>query len=216
MFSGTIRDNILFSTPYDPNWHATVLAVCALNELFPNKDETIVGERGVVLSGRDRELRLVWLVLCVRLPMFTFWMIHAALWIKQLVSRSLRNAFAAFLLTRFEFWSLIIPGMGNKPQQVVVLENGRVMEKLTPQLRHANNAEDMLQNISTEEYETDGDLHSDQSSQDKPRGLKIPHEDRVTERHGVLFPVYWLYFISKWNTTSPPFGLDYFLSPHST
>ena len=57
VFSGTIKENILFSESYDPDWYSTVVEACALKEdidLFPDKHETIVGERGVVLSGGQK------------------------------------------------------------------------------------------------------------------------------------------------------------------
>ena len=57
VFSGTIRDNILFGTTYEENKFAKVVEVCALQDdmsRFPRGDLTFVGERGVVLSGGQR------------------------------------------------------------------------------------------------------------------------------------------------------------------
>ena len=54
IFSGTIRENILFGYPYDKHKYARTIEACALNEdikQFPGGDQTIVGERGAVLSG---------------------------------------------------------------------------------------------------------------------------------------------------------------------
>ncbi|XP_078361825.1 ATP-binding cassette sub-family C member 4-like [Oculina patagonica] len=54
VFSGTIRDNILFGQPYDELKYTRITEACALTEdiqQFPDNDQTIVGERGVVLSG---------------------------------------------------------------------------------------------------------------------------------------------------------------------
>ena len=54
IFSGTIRENILFGHPYDENRYARTIEACALYEdvkQFPDGDQTIVGERGAVLSG---------------------------------------------------------------------------------------------------------------------------------------------------------------------
>ena len=54
IFSGTLRDNILFGMPYDENKYLNVIHACALKEdmeRFSNGDLTFVGERGVVLSG---------------------------------------------------------------------------------------------------------------------------------------------------------------------
>ncbi|XP_037030669.1 multidrug resistance-associated protein 4-like [Bradysia coprophila] len=57
LFEGTIRQNILFNSDYNEKRYKEVLKVCALQrdlELFPHGDATIVGERGVSLSGGQR------------------------------------------------------------------------------------------------------------------------------------------------------------------
>ncbi|KAK2578495.1 hypothetical protein KPH14_002055 [Odynerus spinipes] len=57
LFSGTIRQNILFGQPYDKKRYMDVTRVCALNKDFqqlPQGDMSIVGERGVMLSGGQR------------------------------------------------------------------------------------------------------------------------------------------------------------------
>ena len=54
VFSGTIRENILFGQPYDESKYNGIIEACALNEdiqRFPDGDQTVVGERGEVLSG---------------------------------------------------------------------------------------------------------------------------------------------------------------------
>ena len=57
IFSGTIRENVLFGEQFDEKKYAEVMAVCALEEdinRFPNGDLSFVGEHGVVLSGGQR------------------------------------------------------------------------------------------------------------------------------------------------------------------
>ena len=57
IFSGTIRENILFGEQYDEDTYNRVIEACALTQdiqKFPDCDQTIVGERGVVLSGGQR------------------------------------------------------------------------------------------------------------------------------------------------------------------
>ena len=54
IFSGTIRENILFGQPYDEQKYTRIIEACALTEdiqRFPDCDQTVVGERGEVLSG---------------------------------------------------------------------------------------------------------------------------------------------------------------------
>ena len=57
IFSGTIRENILFGQPYDEPKYNRVTEACALTEdiqRFPDYDQTVVGERGEVLSGGQK------------------------------------------------------------------------------------------------------------------------------------------------------------------
>lgn len=57
LFTGTVRQNILFGTPMDRQRYRTVVKKCALErdfELLPHGDKTIVGERGASLSGGQK------------------------------------------------------------------------------------------------------------------------------------------------------------------
>ena len=54
VFSGTIKENILFGQPLEESKFERIIDVCALKEDFqrlPDGDQTVVGERGEVLSG---------------------------------------------------------------------------------------------------------------------------------------------------------------------
>ncbi|XP_078346056.1 ATP-binding cassette subfamily C member 4-like [Oculina patagonica] len=54
VFSGTLRENIIFGRPFDFDKYAQTIRVCALKEDiegFPDKDQVVVGERGNTLSG---------------------------------------------------------------------------------------------------------------------------------------------------------------------
>ncbi|CAK1548635.1 unnamed protein product [Leptosia nina] len=57
LFVGSVRQNILFGQPFVKVRYMEVCKVCALERdisLFPHGDKTIVGERGVSLSGGQR------------------------------------------------------------------------------------------------------------------------------------------------------------------
>ena len=57
LFAASIRQNILFGTEMDTKRYQEVIKVCALERdfsLFPYGDRTIVGERGVMLSGGQK------------------------------------------------------------------------------------------------------------------------------------------------------------------
>ena len=57
VFSGTLRENILFGREFDGEWFQQVVDACCLNEDFkqlPYGEATPVGERGVTLSGGQK------------------------------------------------------------------------------------------------------------------------------------------------------------------
>ena len=57
LFSGTVRQNILFGKDFSPVWYKQVVEACALVhdfELFPRGDASFVGERGNMLSGGQK------------------------------------------------------------------------------------------------------------------------------------------------------------------
>jgi ABC-type multidrug transport system fused ATPase/permease subunit len=57
VFEGSIKRNIIFTEDYDEERYKKVLHVCALEsdlELMPHGDKTIVGDRGISLSGGQR------------------------------------------------------------------------------------------------------------------------------------------------------------------
>ncbi|CAK1600132.1 unnamed protein product [Parnassius mnemosyne] len=57
LFVGSVRQNILFGQPFHRTRYMEVCKVCALERdlsLFPHGDKTVIGERGVSLSGGQR------------------------------------------------------------------------------------------------------------------------------------------------------------------
>ena len=57
LFSGTVRDNILFGEPYEESKYGRIIEACALAvdiQQFPEGDKAVVGERGAALSGGQR------------------------------------------------------------------------------------------------------------------------------------------------------------------
>lgn len=56
-FNASVRENILLGREYDPYRYAQVIMVCALAKdlrRLPHGDQTLVGERGVMLSGGQK------------------------------------------------------------------------------------------------------------------------------------------------------------------
>ena len=57
VFSGSVKENILFGRPFDQNRYDAVLEACDLQKdisRFPNGDLTLIGQRGVTMSGGQR------------------------------------------------------------------------------------------------------------------------------------------------------------------
>ncbi|KAI8907576.1 P-loop containing nucleoside triphosphate hydrolase protein [Powellomyces hirtus] len=57
LVTGSIKHNITFGLPYDPEWFSEVVTAAAMDRdvaRFENGIETIIGERGVTLSGGQR------------------------------------------------------------------------------------------------------------------------------------------------------------------
>ena len=57
LFFGTVRQNILFGLPFNLDWYKKVLDACELSkdiQSFPFGDHTLVGDKGMVLSGGQK------------------------------------------------------------------------------------------------------------------------------------------------------------------
>lgn len=56
--NATLRDNILFGSPYKMKKYKNVLKACALQpdvEILPGHDFTRIGEKGINLSGGQKQ-----------------------------------------------------------------------------------------------------------------------------------------------------------------
>ena len=56
--NATVRENILFGKEYDRQWYEMVIDACALRpdlEMLPNGDQTEIGERGITVSGGQKQ-----------------------------------------------------------------------------------------------------------------------------------------------------------------
>lgn len=56
--NATARENIIFGKPFDRKWYHKVIDACALPpdfEMLPNGDQTEIGERGITVSGGQKQ-----------------------------------------------------------------------------------------------------------------------------------------------------------------
>jgi ATP-binding cassette subfamily C (CFTR/MRP) protein 4 len=57
IISGTIKTNILFGSPFRPEWFQEVIKACGLDvdiSRFPDKEDSVLGEHGISLSGGQK------------------------------------------------------------------------------------------------------------------------------------------------------------------
>ncbi len=60
IFSGSVRHNILFGMPFEADKYWQVVEACALSrdvDRWPKGDTTMVGENGLILSGKYANFR---------------------------------------------------------------------------------------------------------------------------------------------------------------
>lgn len=56
--NATVRENVLFGKEYKRKWYNDVVDACALRrdlEMLPNSDQTEIGERGITISGGQKQ-----------------------------------------------------------------------------------------------------------------------------------------------------------------
>lgn len=57
IMNATVKNNILFGAKYDPEFYKRTIEACALSDdllILPDGDETVVGEKGISLSGGQK------------------------------------------------------------------------------------------------------------------------------------------------------------------
>ncbi|KAL9956480.1 hypothetical protein ACROYT_G037960 [Oculina patagonica] len=217
IFTGTIRENILFGQPYDKSKYTKIIEACALTEdiqQFPNFDQTVVGERGEVLSGGQQ----------ARVSLARAVYVDADLYL-------LDNPLSAvdFTVGQHVFEKCIKGLLGNKTRvltshqgqhmkeadEVIVLCKGRVLAKgsfTKLQEEGILNIVDPHNKSAPEDSKPDNSVvwakehHGEDADRGKkvvrlPReakGLEISQEDRTI---GVVsFKLYWNYFRSGANS----------------
>ena len=195
LFSGTIKENILFNEPYDSEWYSTVVEACALKkdiELFPNKHDTLVGQRGVVLSGGQKAR--VSLARAVYSCADVYLLDDPLSAVDQNVGDEVfRKCICGLLGDKIRVLVCHHRRYLRAADEIVIIDNGHAVEKSKPQKCEDDIGKSIVPNTSSSGYLPELQPQTQKSS-DKAMGLDIPDEDRAVG--GVSFRLYWNYFTS--------------------
>lgn len=134
ILNATLRDNITFGKPYDPEWYSTVIQACALVPdiaSFNAGDQTEIGERGSNLSGGQRQRINVARAMYSNAPVvilddpFSAVDAHVAAHMFEHVAVGMRDAGRTVLMITNQLQ--FVP----ETDYVVVLRSGRIAEQGT-------------------------------------------------------------------------------------
>ena len=214
VFSGTIRENILFGRPYDTDRYNRILQACSLLEdiqQFPEYDQTVVGECGAVLSGGQRAR--VSLARAVYADADLYLLDDPLSAVDFKVSRHIfEKCINGLLSDKTRVLTSHQEEHMRKADEVIVLYKGHVLEKgIFSDLQQKGilneTIDPLLKKIPTTERKLEDSLEADRQDDQSPisvdrevafnsaaRGLTIPQEDRAI---GVVSSkLYWDYFRS--------------------
>lgn len=132
ILNATVRDNITFGKPYEPEWYAKVIQACALVpdlDSFVAGDQTEIGERGSNLSGGQRQRLNVARAMYSKAPVvilddpFSAVDAHVAAHMFEHVALGMRAAGRTVVLITNQLH--FVP----ETDFIVVLKNGRIVEQ---------------------------------------------------------------------------------------
>lgn len=215
VFSGTIRDNILFGELFDQDWYATVIEACALKEdieRFPDRDETTVGEQGVVLSGGQKArvslARAVYSCSDVYLLDDPLSSVD-----KKVGEHIFEKCICGLLSDKIRVSASHHQRHLKAADQIVVLESGCILAKGTfRELENAAVTKEIFSVAFVGNHQfgdekssghernrllQEGSPWRHQLTDHEPKGLLIANEDRVIGN--ISFQLYWEYFKSGYH-----------------
>ena len=200
VFSGTLRENILFGRPFDFDKYIRTIRACALEEdieRFPDKDQVIVGERGDTLSG-GQQVRIS-LARAVYADSDIYLLDNPLAALDMNVSNHIfQHCILGLLSNKVRLMVSHQESHMKLADQVIVLDNGSVIEKGTFMELNAKQAlKEILELQNSVPQETN--LFQEQMpstnvhcTDDKTiKSMEIPDEDRKTG--AVSCKLYWDY-----------------------
>ena len=209
IFSGTIRENILFGEQYEEWKYNRVIEACALTEdieKFPDCDQTIVGERGVVLSGGQRARVSLARAVYVEADLYLLDDPFSALDLK-VAQHIFRECIKGLLGQKTRLLTTHHERVIREADDIIVLCKGRILGKgsLT-ELKENGKLNTTVDSLYEKANETDGRVGKENEDDDQITDLSggsVPHEvqglssseeDRAIG--AVSSDLYWNYFTS--------------------
>lgn len=217
VFSGTIRENVLFGEPYNESKYKRVIEACALREdihQFPDCDETMVGERGELLSGGQQARVSLARAVYADVDLYLFDDPLSAVDVK-VGQHIFEKCFNNLLGQKTRVIASHQEQLMEEADNIIVLYKGRVLgEGSFNELKERgilNETIDPLYTMKVSSGKSDHYLdecnNEDDGASDKPfppqvkneaKGLQISEEDRMI---GVVSSkLYWNYFRSGLNS----------------
>ena len=209
IFSGTIRENILFGEQYEEWKYNRVIEACALTEdieKFPDCDQTIVGERGVVLSGGQRARVSLARAVYVEADLYLLDDPFSALDLK-VAQHIFRECIKGLLGQKTRLLTTHYERVIREADEIIVLCKGRILGKgsLT-ELKENGKLNTTVDSLYEKANETDGRVGKENEDDDQitdlsggsvpheVQGLSLSEEDRAIG--AVSSDLYWNYFTS--------------------
>ena len=209
IFSGTIRENILFGEQYEEWKYNRVIEACALTEdieKFPDCDQTIVGERGVVLSGGQRARVSLARAVYVEADLYLLDDPFSALDLK-VAQHIFRECIKGLLGQKTRLLTTHHERVIREADDIIVLCKGRILGKgsLT-ELKENGKLNTTVDSLYEKANETDGRVGKENEDDDQitdlsggsvpheVQGLSLSEEDRAIG--AVSSDLYWNYFTS--------------------
>ena len=209
IFSGTIRENILFGEQYEEWKYNRVIEACALTEdieKFPDCDQTIVGERGVVLSGGQRARVSLARAAYVEADLYLLDDPFSALDLK-VAQHIFRECIKGLLGQKTRLLTTHHERVIREADDIIVLCKGRILGKgsLT-ELKENGKLNTTVDSLYEKANETDGRVGKENEDDDQitdlsggsvpheVQGLSLSEEDRAIG--AVSSDLYWNYFTS--------------------
>ena len=200
VFSGTLRENILFGRPFDSDKFIQTIRACALEEDiqgFPDKDQAIVGERGDTLSG-GQQVR-IGLARAVYADCDIYLLDNPLAALDMNVSIHIfKHCILGLLSNKVRLMVSHQESHMKFSNQVIVLHNGSMIDKGTfMELKEKETLKEILKpyNNAVQEkrlFQEQMPTTKVQCSINKMiKGMEIPDEDRAIG--AVSFKLYWDY-----------------------